>query len=632
MSAQISKALPYTGTLLVIASFVMGLFFGGYRDVHYAPAIACLLSFSMMAVLPSLRDKLIVPAAPMAMLCFGFWIYVTLSIAWSTVPFASIVTYLVFLALPLCFFSPLLSGQPQAWLKPLFIAFMGVITICALWAVIQFTVLHGQFGTRAAHPLPNPNNLAGLINLGLLPALALFIGVREGNNKYMALLALCAVLFAGLVATESRGGFIAMLFGFAILAITLRHQPQSLWKRLMVIILTGSIVFGMVTHFGGGRFAPHLLQIATFGVDPSSLARVAIWENAWPLLRDNMWLGLGLGTFYLYYPSVRLPGADDSAGNWAHMDPYQYGIEMGIVAPILFYLIGFALMFRVIKSVKTLERDDNHKVMIMGLFAAVFTLILHTHATFHMYLMPILIIVGVWLALLYDLTRTDNSYVEIEFAGWQKPFMGVIIVSFAALIGVMAASSAYAQLNLLKAQDHLNSGRPEQFTLAIQQTEKWAPRSFIDSELQLAALYIDLLNPKQADALFDIEEQMHLYEQSAALLDIADSQNPAWAEIPYKRGMLYLTRGNTGDAEAAFKEAIDRDHMHFKARRALADLYITRGQVAAAFNILAEGLEYPHPKTVREEFLPLMRELKPLADIQNNYNSYPVTGSDEVTE
>ena len=34
MSAQISKALPYTGTLLVIAAFVMGLFFGGYRDVH----------------------------------------------------------------------------------------------------------------------------------------------------------------------------------------------------------------------------------------------------------------------------------------------------------------------------------------------------------------------------------------------------------------------------------------------------------------------------------------------------------------------------------------------------------------------------------------------------------------------
>ena len=56
------------------------------------------------------------------------------------------------------------------------------------------------------------------------------------------------------------------------------------------------------------------------------------------------------------------------------------------------------------------------------------------------------------------------------------------------------------------------------------------------------------------------------------------------------------------------------------------------GRAADAFNLLSEGLEYPHPIKVREEYLPLMRELKPLADIQNNYNSFPVTGSDEVNE
>lgn len=609
------------GALLVLIAFGFGLFFGGYRDVHYAPAIACLLSFTLMAILPPLRERLMVPSAPVAILAFIFWIHVTLSISWSTVPFASIVTYLVFLALPLSFFAPLLSGQPQQWLQPLFIALMGAITLCALWAIIQFTVFHGDYGSRAAHPLPNPNNMAGLINLGLLPALALFIGTKDRNYKYAGYLALCCVLFAGLVATESRGGFIAMMLGLGILFVTLRHHPPKLWQRGVVVLLMGSIIFGMVTHFGGGRFAPHLLQVATLGVDPSSLARVAIWENAWPLLRDNMWLGLGLGTFYLYYPSVRLPGADDSAGNWAHMDPYQFGIEMGIIAPVLFYLIGFALLFRVIKAMKAMARDDSRKILIMGLFAALFTLILHTHATFHMYLMPILIIIGVWMAMLYDITKDENSYQILEFTFPQKVIMTMIALSFAGLIGAMAASSAYAQIHLIKAQEHLNSGRPEQFTKIIEKTEKWAPRSFIDSELQLASLYIDLLNPLQASALFDTETQAHLYEQSMILLDIADTMNPAWAEIPFKRGQLYMTKTDIDNAITAQEEAVNRDRTHFGARRELADLYMSRGRADDAFAVLKEGLAYPHPMAVQEDYIHMMHHIKPLSDIQADFKA-----------
>ena len=135
---QIDDIWVYAGSLLVLGAFTISLFFSGYQDTHYAPASLFLLIFACMAILPSIGGKLHIPSATSAMILFTSWVYVTLSLSWSTVPFASLVTYLIFLAFPLCFFAPLLTTNPERWIKPLGVGLMLALTILAGWALLQF--------------------------------------------------------------------------------------------------------------------------------------------------------------------------------------------------------------------------------------------------------------------------------------------------------------------------------------------------------------------------------------------------------------------------------------------------------------------------------------------------------------
>ncbi len=626
-------------SLLIAAAFGFGLFFEGYRDLNYAPASLALLAFGCIAIIPSFWRGLAVPSAPAALFAFGLWLYVTLSLSWSSVPFASLVTYLIFIALPLGFFGLLLSAKREDMVKGAGFVLWAGIAIVAGWAVIQLVFFRDIYGPRAHHPLPNPNNLAGLINLGLLPSLALLTVTRAKGAALIAAFALYALFFAGLVATESRGGMLGFAIAAAALLFVLRGAAPSFWKRLALIAGGSAVIFVLMGLAGDQGFAGRLGALASVQGDSAALARVAIWQNTWGMVREHMWLGTGFGTFYLYYPAFMQPGmADNSLGHWAHMDPLQYWAEMGIAAPLLFYGLCLAVAVRTARAFKALPQGAPERAVLGGLACGLLALVLHTHLTFHLYIMPIMIVSGVWLAAWYLVTAKalgDTALRPVEMEKeWQKPFMAITTFIIAGLIGVMAACSAAGQYHLLRAQDLIRQGLTDQFMGAIEQAETYAPRSFIDPEVQLAALYIDLLG-KNAAALFTPEEQQALYLETTILLDNAQSQNPAWAEIDYKRGQLYgaIDTGFEPEARqmaiAALEEAVRKDKRHFKARYELAGFYMSTGRIEPAYEVLEQGLTYPHPASVEENYRPLMQRLEGLLALKRDYQQREQSPQDE---
>lgn len=616
---------------LVLASFTVSLFFEGYRDIHYAPAILCILAASALCVLPALvAGRLDLPRAPAASALFALWLYITISLSWSTVPYASLVTYLVFTAAPLAFFAPLLSPARAGMLKALAAGLMAALAVLAAWAVIQYAALPGIYGPRAHHPLPSPNNLAGLLNLGLLPALALFL-CQQDKRREAAACALFLLLFAGLVATQSRGGLIGALAACAVMTAVLR--PPA--RKILIPAASAAALFLALGALGHMDFATRLAALAAPLRDEPSLARLAIWEGTWRMVRDHMWLGTGFGTFYLYYPSYRLPGPDNSTGNWAHMDPLQYWAEMGIAAPVLFYLLCLAVLLRTVAAVRALPPGAPERAAIMGPTCGLAAMVLQSHADFNLYVMPVLIVSGAWLACWYDRTSralpAAPAYASIALAGGRKLLMAASCIALVGLLSLMAASSALGQYHLNRARLLIAGGLPEQFTAAIAEAEKWAPRSFIDPEIQLAALYIDLLAPGAA-ALFTQEEKQSLFIQARDLLDAAQSANPAFAEIDYKRGQLYTEADpalepDAGDiAAASLETALRKNPMHARARQALAELYIARGRVDRADELLERGLQYPHSEEAGQSFATLRARIAPLVDISRAYS--PTTGKE----
>jgi len=146
--------------------------------------------------------------------------------------------------------------------------------------------------------------------------------------------------------------------------------------------------------------------------------------------------------------------------------------------------------------------------------------------------------------------------------------------------------------------------------------------------MRLAAFYTDLLD-ENAKALFTEEERQTLYIQALALLDDAGRMNPAWAEIDYRRGLLYNKAPSGGEPEAAvlaqtaFESALRKNKMHFQARYELAMIHIKKGFADKATSLLEEGLAYPHAPDVRAQYTTLIEHIQNLAALQRLYSAPP---------
>lgn len=592
-------------TILILSAWTIGLFFNGYSQILYFPAALALLAMFCIIVNPALRHGLTIPVSAPALLLFGLWLYITLSLTWSTVPFSSFITWLVFLSLPLCFFMFAMPDDSSALTTARTALTAGMI-ILALWTCVQaFT------SERPTWPMADPNNLASLLNLGLLPAIALAMARRQ--RRYILL---AAVLFAGVVATQSRGGFLCLGAAFVPLCIILRSDINADRKYFLKMMAGAVAIFAVMQLHAHAPLAKRLVALSVH--EPNVVSRLSIWKAAGRMIAQHPWSGTGFGTFYLYYPAFRLP-ADDSSGSWAHNDPLQLWAETGPLAPLLLYGLIIATAWQSMKTIRMALPAE--RTAIAGLSCGLLAVALHIHMEFDLYIMPTLIVCGVWLAALHRLA--NGSSIKIELMKWPRLSLASAILVAAGLVAFCGASSAAGQYFHTRAQAEIARGNITAFLDRNAMARRFGPASYIDPDVQLAGFYIDMLaNP--VGGLSDADRKT-MFEGAQDLLDRAEKLNPAWSEIDRKRARLY--NGATAEqipngknqAIKSWQAAIAKNPMNFRARYELAQAYLAKGDALNADMALSAGLRYPHEGDITKSYYDLLQQVKPLAHVQQEY-------------
>ncbi|QQG35916.1 MAG: O-antigen ligase family protein [Micavibrio aeruginosavorus] len=608
-----------TAPFLIALAFGAALFFHGAYDLAYAPALGCLLAAALFLVLPDIWRDLRLPRGASVWLTLGLWTYLSLSLLWSTVPFASLVTWLNLSALPLVMLALLCTSNGETIIHRTLAALCLIILAIALFVLWQFFAENVQ---RASGPLPNPNNTATLINLALLPLLAYSLSAPKAQKPL--LVAALAILFAALLATGSRGGLLCLVAGIALLALTLRLTIRT-QQKFSVGLLTGAVLifvgFYWLTPTSLSESLPILGNPAA---DASSFERLAIWQASWHILRDHWLGGTGLGTFYLYYPTYRLPGDAVSMGQWAHFDALQLGTETGIAAILLFYGVAAAWLMRGWHGLARTATDSPRRPLIAGCMAALMALTLHAHIEFQFYLLANLILAGTLMAALYFLTDKNNkSFTTIALPRREAFIWSASLLLTAALVGLTIASAAGGVHFLKSARSELKKGNLDGFIGYIEQARRYAPRSFIDDETQLAGLYVDLVaNP---GAQMTREDVRAAYKDALQLLEEAEKANPAWADIDHKRARLYAfiddqTEPNRrSKARAAWESALKKNPLHYRAREEYARFLLQQGEVETADRILTDGLSHPLNRQAHTTFTRLRQQIAPLIAARQNY-------------
>ncbi len=599
MNLSLKQLSPWIITIpLLLCAYATGLFFRGTDTIWFAPSILCLLCISLITLSFGFKAGWAIPKTPTFALILGFGLYLWLSTLWSTIPYNSILFAFIIGILPFFFITTILSPEPLKTAR----IYSGVLTIAACilagWALIQYFFILKDSSNRIHHPMLNPNNLAVMLNMGLLPMLSIFFLVKSKRKMILAFV-LALLLTGGLIVTQSRGAILSAILAFIVLIIVCDKIAHCHWKRMSFFIAGATLLYLFIDNF---KFGLHNLQAATSGAAVDSMeGRHTLWLSTLQLIQDHPWLGTGLGSFYYYYPAYRLP-SDKTDGFFVHMDPLQFWQEMGIAAPILFYAVLIAILIRTVQAFKATTKDDTLRLEIMGSFCALFALILHTHITFHLYILITLIPAAILLAWWYGATEKALKDKRTCFKPMGKK-RTALITALILLHGLAALwiTQAGAGLYLLnKASPLMAKGKLEEGYAYVKKARLLSPRSYgktFEYEAKYRyALLQDYKTPKTA------AERQELYAQAHEYLDEAIKRNPVLSHLWNLKALLYyigrndLEPGGEQKAIQTLERTLAYNPLFTDARIGLAKIYQTRGDFKKALFVLEDGLKWPTPR------------------------------------
>jgi len=176
-------------------------------------------------------------------------------------------------------------------------------------------------------PLLNPNNLAGLLNLGALCGMGLL--VAENPVLPRSLVAVGVAILVGVnVTSASRGGVLALCVGVVVLGVVAelsrrrRAQSQAATRRARVLV-AGAVAVGVALAILAGT------QSKWAELYNENIEKLEMVLMVRPVLGDFPLLGVGRGAFESVFPAYQV---GSSAVVYTHAENFlaQWLVEWGI--------------------------------------------------------------------------------------------------------------------------------------------------------------------------------------------------------------------------------------------------------------------------------------------------------------
>ena len=527
---------------------------------------------------------------------FAFWLLAFVSILHSQILSVSLMAFCLFSMMPLSFVLYGFCLDERA--RVLTAKFLAVVFFAlSCWALIQFFVLGDLYKGRATHPLANPNSLAALLSLGFFSSVGVMLGVRDRFYKYGALV-LALVLFGGVVAAGSRGALFALLPVMMIYLFFMRDAVAENKKELVLLVI-GSGLFFYLSSFGvsdSQNLFNRVVEDQSADINAFTNNRVSLWAATVEMIKTHGIFGAGIGTYFLYFPEFRL--SDDAFGTYyAHNDPMQYWVELGVLGPVLFYGFIIAVLGRTVAAVKQAV-DARQRLMVLTPFCALGACVIHTHVTFNLYNLSIMMIVGFLLAVWFQATQAilNTSVKQVTFMKGAPSVRQIMLVVPFLVIGGFFTSFILGEHYTNKARVHLLAGDLPEFADDVLFAQNVGFHLNYRAYLLAVNVPMSLLEEQAED--LDAAQKTEITRTALNYIQHVRSTNPRSSSALFYLGKLK----QIGDAdvmsdvpEAAdyfYAQAIKIDPLHIGSRMALSEIYETRGQSDQAKQVLEEGLIY----------------------------------------
>lgn len=593
--------LPYILTVsLLMAGLGTASFFTGTDTYWFFPPLVAVFLYVAYVIGAGFRDGWDLPRGLVIYSVLAFGLYVVLSVTWASVPYISGLFAYILGSLPLLFMALVLSPRAGEAVRVQVAGAFVVFCALAVWAWVQQFILYDQYGPRIHSPMLSPNSLAAFFVMGFFFALGLYTQLR-GKAVYAGY-ALVMLFMIALAATQSRGAMTFTVVSFIVFVSVMWRAPGVTWKRMTALVASVPPVFFLINHFSEGRLAKNIASLAQAESTHSFVDRMTLAQSTFQMLKDHFWTGIGgAGTFYFNYPAYRSP-KDFSDGFFTHMDPLQYGAEMGILAPILFYTVLCAVLWRTIMAVRATTADSRVRAEIMTAFCAMLAILIHTHMDFHLYILVTLIAMAFPLAWWYVATEDALGARRLHVKApsgpvWVWRAAATVMVC---LVLVWPGRAAVTTLMFPEIQQRLGENNMPAALAAVDKVAKISPRSYYRLYQYRGRAYTQMLISGQQS--LPREEAQKLYDLALAAFNEGVAYNPNYTGIRSDRAKLFFVVAGWLDVEGNRKAQqdletiVDQNPLDWDARVGLVKIYERQGYFSKAQHVLERGREWPLPK------------------------------------
>lgn len=363
-------------------------------------SVACLLLFLFSIQIFLAKIELKFSYLHIGLLLFLCW--ALLSTLWSVDIKSSVIELTqLFIYFVIAFFASQLKNKQ---IKIIFIAIYVGASIAAVIGILQafnLNPLELKMTTPLASTFNNKNHASVFFDL-VIPLALIGMLTSKSGGKYIASIAYTlAVTFILLAKTKgSILGFIIFSLFFLIFIYKNNSIQKELFnKKNVLYYLLLSLIIPMSIYGLANTNKDNTTTIKTTPISwnadltKSSVSiRMSWYKNAYSMLEDNPFIGVGYGAFrkgfapYASTPNIVSSMVEESVVIRLHNDPYQNFLELGIIGGGLIILIFGYIIIK--GSHLILTTDINNKgspnYLLLGTYLALISSITHSFVDFPM--------------------------------------------------------------------------------------------------------------------------------------------------------------------------------------------------------------------------------------------------------
>lgn len=274
-------------------------------------------------------------------------------------------------------------------------------TIIAFLQAWGWNPLNYGIPSFPASSFVNKNYLANYVDLLLPVSFSLFVISKNKLSKGLSAIFI-SVLFSYLIFSQTRASWLALLL---VLILVLYFSHKNRWLQHAFsetkVIYVFSIIFLSLSLINSpapiqqinetSRYNNMYSSLADKKIESSASIRLNAYNNALAMIKENPFVGTGLGSFQIAFRPYSFNTTDNSNIKshllQLHNEPLQIIVELGIIG-ISLYLLFFTFLTQ--QTIQKLNSESlliiNQRVLQLGLLLSVIASIAHSFLSFPLHM------------------------------------------------------------------------------------------------------------------------------------------------------------------------------------------------------------------------------------------------------